>query len=112
MQRKLIVILGLTFTVLLLAGCIHTNETGILVKEGKVTKVRYDVIFGGTFTDWRDEMYFDDGTMLMIQNSDLSNIRLNTTGRFVFEKNYFDYDGHRYKFHKLLSVTYYDDLEI
>ena len=110
MKRKLIVIIGLTITVLILTGCITPKrETGTLIKEGKVTAIQHDVIFGGTFTDWRDDIYFDDGTVLSSQGKDLSLIVINQTGRFYFEKNYFEYDDAWYKFDNFIRVEYFDD---
>jgi hypothetical protein len=109
MKRNLIVIIGLTITVLFFCGCVETNERGSYIKTGAVTHIRYDVVFGGTFTDYRDELYFNDGTMLMVKyDSDLSSIQLNRTGVFYFEKNYFNYDGREYRFHKLNKVIYDD----
>ena len=108
MSRKIIVIIGLTITVLFLCGCTDSvnRETGTWIKIGKVTKIDYNRAFGGTFTDWRDDIFFEDGTILFSQDKDLSSIRLNETGRFVFEKNYFTYDSHRYRFDNFVSVSY------
>lgn len=105
MPRNLIVILGLTITVLLLSGCAE-RDTGILEKRGQVIKIEYDVVFGGTFTDWRDDIYFDDGTILWVQGGDLSIIEYNKTGIYRFRKNYFEYDGTDYEFHKFIGVDY------
>jgi len=108
MTRNLIVIIGLIISILLLSGCIEIpyRDNGIFEKMGAVKKIKYNVIFGGTFTDWRDELYFEDGDCLWIQGGDLSQIELNKTGVYRFRKNYFDYEGYRYKFHKLLGVEY------
>lgn len=93
----------------LLSGCVHHNETGILIKEGIVIDLEYDIIFGGTFTDWRDEITFEDGTCLWVKyDSDLSSIELNKFGRYYFEKNYFEYDGCMYEFHKFIRVEYHN----
>ena len=101
-----VIILFLT----MLSGCTTPNrETGTWIKEGIVTKIEYDVIFGGTFTDWRDDIYFDDGTILSSQARDLSSIRLNEAGRYYFDKNYFEYDGYYYKFDNFIRVEYYDE---
>ena len=112
MNSKLIVIMGLIITILLLTGCTNNRETGIRMIEGKVVKIDYDDIFGGTFTDWRDIIYFDDGTIVWSQERDLSTIELNRTGRFYFDKNYFEYDDSWYKFDNFVRVKYLDDLEI
>jgi len=104
---KGIIAVGLIITIMMLSGCAE-RDTGILEKKGEVVKIEYDVIFGGTFTDYRDDLYFNDGTMLMVQGGDLSQIELNRTGLYRFRKNYFDYEGSRYEFHKLLSVEYYE----
>lgn len=107
---KKVMIIGLFITILLLSGCIESGnrDRGILEKKGSVYNIEYDVIFGGTFTDYRDELYFNDGTMLMIQGGDLSTIECNKTGIYRFRKNYFDYEGSRYKFHKFIGVEYLD----
>jgi len=107
---KKVFIIGLAISVLFLSGCIDSanRDTGILEKKGTVIRIEYDVIFGGTFTDYRDDLYFDDGTMLMVQGGDLSQIELNRTGLYRFRKNHFDYEGARYKFHKLIGVEYLD----
>lgn len=108
MKTKLIVIIGLVIMIMFLCGCNHSQrETGELTKYGKVMKIKEDVIFGGTFTDWRDELYFNDGTILWIENScDLSSIELNRSGTFFFEKNYFTYDGVDYEFHEFRYVRW------
>ena len=97
----------------ILSGCIHTNDVHDYYKKGIVTEIEYDIIFGGTFTDWRDELHFEDGTNLWIdKDSDLSIVRLNESGMYHFKTNFFDYDGTRYEFYNLIDVRYYDDLEI
>ena len=106
MSGKIIVILGLTITVLFLCGCTNQNERGTLIKEGTVTEIEYDIVFGGTFTDWRDELHFKDGVTLWIQDSDLSNVPIGEYARYIFEKNYFEYDGIEYKFYKLIRIEY------
>lgn len=104
-MKKLIVIVGLIILISILSGCAE-RDSGILEKKGIVYKIEYDVIFGGTFTDYRDDVYFDDGTMLMVQGGDLSIIEFNRTGIYRFRKNYFNYEGTDYKFHKLIGVEY------
>jgi len=112
-MNKELLIIGLLISTLLLVGCTTPNrETGIRIKEGKVVKIEYNVPFGGTFSDWRDDILFDDGTWLFSQERDLSSIELNRTGRFYFDKNYFEYDGRDYKFDNFIRVVYSDDLEI
>lgn len=104
-----VIVIGLSILLIgILSGCADERDSGILEKRGNVIKIEYDVIFGGTFTDYRDELYFDDGTMLMIQGGDLSTIELNRTGIYRFRKNYFEYDGTDYKFHKFIGVEYLD----
>ena len=105
---KKIIAIGLIISILLLSGCVESGnrDRGILEKKGSVYKIEYDVIFGGTFTDYRDDLYFDDGTMFMVQGGDLSIIEFNRTGIYRFRKNYFDYEGVNYKFHKLIGVEY------
>ena len=85
------------------------REKGELVKMGTVTKIEYDVIFGGTFTDWRHDMFFEDGTILWVETrNDLSRVKIGISARYVFEKNYFTYDGIKYEFHDLKAVQYLD----
>jgi len=74
-----------------------------------VVKINSDVVFGGTFTDWRDDIYFSDGTMVSSQGRDLSSIQLNRTGKFYFDMNYFEYDDCWYEFDNFIRVEYYDD---
>ena len=107
MKRIIIIILFLTLS--LLSGCTESNETGTWVKTGKVIKIEYDDVFGGTFTDWRDVIYFADGTVLWSQKRDLSSIILNRTGRFYFDKNYFKYEGVQYKFDNFKYVEWYEN---
>ena len=84
---------------------IHTK--GILIKEGRVVHIEYDVIFGGCFTDWRHEIYFDDGSILWTDSDDnLTCIQYNLTGIYKFEKNYFYYEECFYKFHDFIEVEY------
>jgi len=83
------------------------RETGELIKVGKVVDIKYDVIFGACFTDWRNEIYFDDGTVLWTDSQDdLGCIVYNLTGEFHFEKNYFVYEDAWYKFNDFLYVEY------
>ena len=110
--KKKLIIIGLVFTVLFMciSGC--TGKNNQMVKEGKVMKIEYDNAFGGTFTDWYDALYFEDGSIVWVQEreQDLSSIRLNTTGKFYFEKNYFTYNkGVEYKLHKFEGAIYYDN---
>jgi len=103
----------LVVSILCLSGCTTPNrETGVRVKDGIVTEIVYDDIFGGTFTDWRDIIYFDDGDVFFSQGRDLSSIELNRTGRFYFDKNYFEYDDCWYKFDNFVRVEYEKELEI
>ncbi len=105
-MKKLILIVGLIVLTLLLCGC-NERETGELVITGKVTHIEYDVIFGACFTDFRNEIYFDDGTVLWTDsNDDLGCIVYNLTGIFHFEKNYFKYEDAWYKFNDFLYVEY------
>ena len=98
---------------ILLSGCIGGNDVHDYYKEGVVIEIEYDIIFGGTFTDWRNEITFEDGINLWIdKDSDLSDVRLNESGMYHFKTNFFDYDGSRYEFYDLIDVRYYDDLEI
>ena len=92
----------------LFSGCTDPDrETGELIKEGRVTKIDYDVIFGACFTDWRNEIYFDDGTVLWTDSDDdLSCIKYNMSGVFHFEKNYFKYEQAWYKFNDFQYVEY------
>lgn len=105
---KIIIAVGLIITILLLCGCAE-RDTGILEKKGEVIRIEYDDYFGGTFTDVRDNIYFADGTCLWIQGGDLSIIELNRTGIYRFRKNYFEYEGVDWEFHKLLGVEYLND---
>jgi len=107
-----IILIVLIFSILLLSGCMSDRYVNSYYKDGIVTEVEYDIIFGGTFTDWRDELHFEDGTTLWIQDSDLSKVRLNESGIYHFKTNFFDYDGREYKFYKLVGIRYYDDIEI
>jgi len=102
-----LLIVCIIFTVML-SGCIgNERETGELVKEGRVVDIRYDVVFGACFTDWRNEICFDDGTILWTDSDDnLSCIKYNLTGIFYFEKNYFKYEQAWYRFHDFLYVEY------
>ena len=103
---KLLIFISL---LVLLSGCIEFDqrETGELVKTGKVVKIEYDVIFGACFTDWRNEIYFDDGTVLWTESDDdLGCIKYNLTGVFHFEKNYFKYEDAWYKFNDFQYVEY------
>lgn len=109
-MNKILVIGVVILLTGLLSGCAE-RDIGILEKRGTVTKIEYDVIFGGTFTDWRDDIYFDDGTMLMVQGGDLSIIEFNRTGIYRFRKNYFEYDGVDWEFHKFIGVEYPGGLE-
>ena len=89
------------------------NDVHDYNKDGSVTEIEYDIVFGGTFTDWRNELHFDDDTWLWIdKDSDLSIVRLNVSGAYHFKTNFFTYDGRRYEFYNLVDVRYYDDLEI
>ena len=85
MLENIIIILAI-ISILLLSGCINSanRDTGILEKTGKVVKINYDVIFGGTFIDWRDDVYFDDGTMMMVKGGDLSIIEFNKIRFFQY----------------------------
>lgn len=103
----------LIIPLLLFSGCISGNDVHDYYKEGIVIEIEYDVIFGGTFTDWRNEIIFRDGTRLWIdKDSDLSSVRLNESGRYHFKTNFFDYDGIKYEFYNLVDVRYNDNLEI
>ena len=102
---KKVIFALLTITLFLLCGCAE-RDIGILEKRGEVIRIDYDVIFGGTFTDYRDDVFFADGTMLMVQGGDLSVIEFNRTGIYRFKKYYFEYDGVDYKFHKFIGVEY------
>jgi len=106
---KKILLVGLIITILFLSGCVGQNNK--MIKEGKVIKVDYDNSFGGTFTDWYDALYFDDGSIVWVQEreQDLSSIRINITGKFYFEKNYFTYNNVKYKLHKYEGAIYYDN---
>jgi len=96
----------------LLSGCVG-NDVHDYYKEGMIIEIDRDVIFGGTFTDWRHDVYFDDGMKLWLDHdTDLSMIQLNKTGMYHFETNFFDYDGTRYEFYNLIDVRYYDEIEI
>lgn len=108
-MKKIIGILGIILIFSLVSGC-TTNERGTWKKHGTVIKINEDVIFGGTFTDWRDDIYFDDGTILWSQENSLFGIQLNRSGWFYFEKNYFTYEDFQYKFDNFLRVEY-DDVE-
>lgn len=110
-MKKILFFISIILIILLFSGC-QERETGRWVKEGKVIKINYDVIFGGTFTDWRDDIFFDDGTVLSSQARSLSGIELNRSGLFYFDKNYFEYEGAYYKFDNFIRVEYLDDLEI
>ena len=103
-----VIIIIMLLSVGLVSGCTELSgrETGTWVKIGRVVKINDDVVFGHTFTDWRDDIYFDDGTILESQGADVSSIQLNKLGRFFFEKNYFTYDGSRYKFDNFMRVEY------
>lgn len=106
-------LLILIIPLFILSGCISGNDVHDYYKEGVVTNIEYDIVFGGTFTDWRNELIFDDGTKLWIdRDSDLSMVRLNELGMYHFKTNFFDYDGCKYEFYNLIDVRYYDDLEI
>jgi len=106
-MKKEIIVIGLFITVLFLTGCnSNEHETGTRTIEGTVVRIEYDNAFGGTFTDWRDIIYFDDGTIVWSQDRDLSTIELNRTGRFYFDKNYFEYDDYWYKFDNFKRVEY------
>ena len=98
--------IGICLSLIFLSGCAE-RETGELVKTGKVVKIEYDVIFGACFTDWRNEIYFDDGTVLWTDSEDdLGCIKYNLTGAFHFEKNYFKYEDAWYKFNDFQYVEY------
>jgi len=85
------------------------RESGKLIVDGAVTEIEHDIIFGGTFTDWRNELHFEDGTELWIdRDCDLSGVKIGIPGRYTFEKNYFKYDGAWYNFHILKGVQYFD----
>ena len=84
----------------------NSSEPDLLVKYGSVRRIEYDVVFGGSFTDWRDELYFKDGTVLWCQDSDLTGIVRNVNATFYFEKDYFTYDNYDYKFHRLVNIVY------
>jgi hypothetical protein len=107
-MKKILLITGLILSVLLLSGC-QTRDHSIWCKHGTVVKINEGVIFGGTFTDWRDDIYFSDGTVLWSQEKSLFGIELNRSGRFFFEKNYFTYDGCEYKFDNFVRVEYDDE---
>ena len=111
-MKKIIILIGLIISVLLLSGCMSDKYVNSYYKEGIVIEIEYNIIFGGTFTDWRDELHFEDGTTLWIKDSDLSVVRLNESGMYHFKTNSFDYDGREYKFYKLVDVRYDNDLEI
>ena len=89
------------------------NDVHDYYKKGTIIEIDRDVVFGGTFTDWRHDLHFNDGTVLWLDHdSDLSLIRSNVSGMYHFKTNFFTYDGSRYEFYKLIDVRYYDDLEI
>jgi len=85
------------------------RESGTLIVDGAVIEIERDIIFGGTFTDWRNELHFEEGTKLwMDRDCDLSGVKIGIPGRYTFEKNYFMYDGAWYHFHELKGVQYFD----
>jgi len=95
------------------SGCIQGNDIHDYYKEGIVVDIDEDVIFGGTFTDWRHDIKFADGTKLWLEHeTDLSKIRLNEYGRYHFKTNFFTYDDCKYEFYNLIDVRYNDSLEI
>jgi len=94
--------------VVVFSGGLPKRETGERIKEGIVVRIDYDVIFGGSFTDWRDDIFFKDGTILSSQGRDLSSIRLNESGKFYFDKNYFEYNECWYEFDNFRYVIYPD----
>lgn len=107
-MKKILLMVGLIFSFLLLSGC-QTRDNSIWCKHGTVIKINEHIIFGGTFTDWRDDIYFNDGTVLSNQEGSLYSIQLNRTGWFYFEKNYFTYEGVQYKFDNFVRVVYDDE---
>ena len=112
-MKEILVIVISILCVGSLSGCIGGNDVHDYYKDGVVVEIEHDIIFGGTFTDWRNDMHFEDGTKLWIEHdSDLSSVRLNKSGMYHFKTNFFTYDGCKYEFYDLIDVRYYDDLEI
>lgn len=110
MKRKLIVIIGLIITVLFLSGCLNNDDTVKYTKIGKVKYIEYDVAFGGTFTDWRNEIVFYDGTCLFTKyDDDLRWIEYNRTGKFYFDKTSREYDGWTYTWYDFQGVEWIDE---
>ncbi len=110
---KLFIVLSIIywlFVFSLLSGCVTPyRESGTRIKIGKVVHIDYNNVFGGTFTDYMDVIYFDDGDILQSQNRNLSNIELNRSGIFYFDKNYFEYEGVWYTFDNFNKVEYFDE---
>ena len=110
-MKGILLITGIILSVMLLSGC-QTRDRDIWCKQGTVVKIDENVIFGGTFTDWRDDIYFSDGTVLSSQRCNLFGIELNRSGRFYFEKNYFTYNGCEYRFDNFVRVEYDGNLQL
>jgi len=95
------IIIGLVFTTLLLSGCLNQNDKGELIKIGRVTNIRYDFMYNTNY------VYFDDGTVVLTYNDDnLTSIRFNVTGRFVFQKIYYEHKDVLYLYHDFKHVEY------
>lgn len=103
-MKWLIVLIPLMF----LSGCV-SNDIHDYYKDGVVIGIDEDVMFGASFTDWRHDVCFDDGTVLWLEReSDISKIRLDEFGEYHFVTNFFEYEGTNYEFYRLIDVEYYE----
>jgi len=106
-----IILIGLIFSVLLLSGCI--NQDKVFDKEGIVYKIEYDMVVGGTYTDWMHFVYFNDGSVFACRRTDKINlIELNRTGVYTLQERFYDKgDGYIDEYYELVGVKY-QSLEI
>ena len=101
-----IFISGLAIAILV-STFVHGNDVHDYYKTGIVTEIENDISFGFSFTDWRNDLIFADGTRLWIEHDcDLSKVRFNETGIYHFKTNFFEYDGSKYEFYNLIDVFY------
>jgi len=90
----------------LLSGCINKDATMPVTEIGIVYKIEEDRIVGGTYTDWMDFIYFENGNIYAIYRGSLDLIELNRTGIFTFEKRFYVNGDYTDKYYKLIEVKY------
>lgn len=101
----------LLIPLLFLTGCI--NQDKVFDKEGIVIEIEYDVVVGGTYTDWMHFVYFDDGSVFACRRTEtIDLIELNRTGIYTIQERFYDKgNGYVDEYYELIDVEY-QSLEI